>query len=126
MTQQTQQTQQAQQAQQMQQTQEAARATRAAATERRAVVRGARYGRWNGQRAGLFFESWLPDGSATLHVLYGDDARAVLAGAGLSAAAVEALEGQPGEGGAAVGALEGHPCAIAIDGYRVRFLRLTD
>ena len=93
--------------------------------ETQAVVRGARYGRWNGQRAGLFFESWLPDGSATLHVLYDDEARAVMRHANVSAADVEALQGQAGTGGADVTQLEGHACLIAIDGYTTRFLRLT-
>lgn len=101
-------------------------ATQAAPTEQRAVVRGARFGRWNRQRAGLFFETWFPDGSATLHVLYDDDARRVMLQAGLSAAEVETLMRQPGEGGANVGALEGRSCVVGVDGYRVRFLRLTD
>ena len=100
-------------------------AKRARQETHEAVVRGARYGQWNGQRAGLFFESWLPDGSATLHVLYADHARDVMTHAGVSAAEVEALVGQAGVGGAGVRQLEGHPCLLAIDGYSVRFLRLT-
>lgn len=93
--------------------------------EHEAVVRGARYGRWNGQKAGLFFESWLPNGYATLHVLHGGDARRVLAQAGVTAAEQAALVGQAGGGGANVERLEGLPCAVAIDGYRVRFLHLA-
>jgi hypothetical protein len=89
------------------------------------MVHGARYGRWNGQKAGLFFESWLPNGGATLHVLHGADARLVLTQAGVSAADQETLATQPGQGGADVAQLEGHPCVVAIDGYRVRFLHLT-
>ena len=60
---------------------------------------GARYGRWNGQRAGLFFETWLPDGSATLHVLYDARARRVMARASVEGDAADALVAQTGEGG---------------------------
>ena len=102
-----------------------AMAGRAGRESREAVVRGARYGRWNGQSPGLFFESWLADGSATLHVLYGAEARDVMTEAGVSGAEMESLVGQSGVGGADVAQLEGHPCLIAVDGYHVRFVSLT-
>ena len=94
-------------------------------SEQRAVVRGARYGRWNGQRAGLFFETWLPDGSATLHVLYDAEARRVMAQAGVPGDASDALVAQRGEGGADVTPLEGHDCFVVVEGYTTRFLRLA-
>ena|SRR5688572_19945535 len=98
---------------------------RAAEQTHAAVIHGARYGQWNGQTPGLFFESWLPDGSATLHVLYAAESRDVMTQAGVTAAEVAALVGQTGVGGANVPQLEGHPCLIGIDGYSVRFLHLT-
>src|SRR5688572_17565546 len=94
--------------------------------ERRAVVRGARYGRWNGQRAGLFFETWQPNGGATLHVLYDGSARRVMAEAGMNETQVAALVDQAGVGGADVTALEGRACIVTVDGYRTLFRRLSN
>ncbi|HET7771458.1 MAG TPA: hypothetical protein VFN74_21990 [Chloroflexota bacterium] len=93
--------------------------------EQIAVVRGARYGRWNGQRAGLFFETWLPDGNATLHILRDAAARRLMAQAGVTSAESDALVAQIGEGGAAVKPLEGHECFVVVDGYTTQFLRLA-
>jgi hypothetical protein len=94
-------------------------------SEQRAVVRGARYGRWNGQRAALFFETWLPNGNATLHILPDAAARRVMAQAGATSAETDALVAQIGEGGAAVKRLEERECFVAVNGYTTQFLRLA-
>lgn len=90
-----------------------------------AVMRGVRYGRWGVHRPGLFFETWLPDNGATLQLLFGKAAEALMTEAGIGASDVAALMSQPGNGGAAVAQLEGRSCHVEVDGYRVTFTRLA-
>ena len=72
-----------------------------------AVMRGVGYGRWGMHRPGLFFETWLPDNSATLQLLFGNEAEKVMAQAGI--------------GVSNVGMLEGRSCHVQVDGHHVTF-----
>jgi hypothetical protein len=90
-----------------------------------AVMRGVRYGRWGIHAPGLFFETWLPDNSATLQLLFGKAARRLLAQAGISTADADELMAQPGNGGAEVAPLEGRACYVKVDGFHVTFKRLA-
>ena len=76
-----------------------------------ATMRGVGYGRWGMHPPGLYFETWLAGGSATLQLLFGKDARKLMA--------------QGGVGIADVAKLEGRSCRVEIDGYVVRFKGLT-
>ena len=76
-----------------------------------AVIRDVGYGRRGSNKPGLYFESWLPNGNATLHLLYGKEADAVLAAAGATTTDVSRLEG--------------HSCRVRQDGHVLRFLGLS-
>ena len=79
--------------------------------EQLAVMRGVGYGRWGMHKPGLYFETWLADGSATLQLLFGQDATSLMAQVGGDASNVSALEGRA--------------CRVEVDGYNVRFRGLT-
>jgi hypothetical protein len=80
-------------------------------TAQMATMRGVGYGRWGMHKPGLYFETWLADDSATLQLLFGKDARKVMA--------------QGGVGSADVAKLEGRSCRVEVDGYVVRFRGLA-
>jgi hypothetical protein len=93
--------------------------------EQMAVMRGVRYGTWGMHKAGVFFEAWLPDGSATLQLLFGKAAKQLLLQGGMSDSDVRALLAQPGNGGSYLGPLEGRFCRVEVDGDRVTFTGLV-
>ena len=80
-------------------------------SEHIAVMRGVGYGRWGMHKPGLYFESWLPDGSATLHLLFGGDASKLMAEGGVASGDVTRLEGRR--------------CRVEIDGYTTKFKGLA-
>lgn len=80
-------------------------------SEQVGVMRGVGYGRWGMHRAGLYFETWLPDDSATLQLLFGKDASRVMAASGVDSSNVAPLEGRS--------------CRVELDGYTVRFTALV-
>jgi hypothetical protein len=79
--------------------------------EQMAVMRGVGYGKWGMHKPGLYFETWLADGSATLHLLFGRDATTLMAQA----------RGDLSD----VSVLEGRTCRVEVDGYNVRFRGLS-
>ncbi len=74
-------------------------------------MRGVGYGRWGMHQPGLYFETWLADGSATLQLLFGKAVTRLLAEARI--------------GVEDVGQLEGRTCSVDIDGYHVRYTGLA-
>ena len=80
-------------------------------TQQSAVIRGVGYGKWGIHKPGLYFETWLPDGSATVQLLFGQAATALMAQVGGTAANPSALEGRA--------------CRVEVDGYTVRFRGLA-
>ena len=79
--------------------------------EQIAIMRGVGYGKWGMHQPGLYFETWLPDGSATLQLLFGSDATRLMTEGGVSVSDVTRLEGRR--------------CRIEVDGYTTRFKGLA-
>lgn len=79
--------------------------------EQVAVMKDVAYGRWGMHEAGLHFETWLTDGSATLQLLFGKRAALVMAQAGVGSSDVHGMEGRS--------------CLVDVDGYHVTFKRLV-
>ena len=80
-------------------------------TEQAAVMRGVGFGKWGTHKPGLYFETWLADGSATLQLLFVKDATRLLAQAGGDVSDVSNLEERS--------------CRVEVDGYTTRFMGLS-